>query len=91
MNEILGGGGFTSRVTERVRSDEGLAYSVFRRLATVEGLNVLSRPTSAGAEHVLRGSLRTEGSSSVVDAEISVPFLNVLHAAKASRGRRRTG
>jgi zinc protease len=28
MNEILGGSGFTSRVTERVRSDEGLAYSV---------------------------------------------------------------
>ncbi len=28
MNEILGGGGFSSRITERVRSDEGLAYSV---------------------------------------------------------------
>jgi zinc protease len=28
MNQILGGGGFTSRITERVRSDEGLAYSV---------------------------------------------------------------
>jgi zinc protease len=27
MNEILGGGGFTSRITRRVRSDEGLAYS----------------------------------------------------------------
>jgi predicted Zn-dependent peptidase len=27
MNYILGGGGFTSRVTNRVRSDEGLAYS----------------------------------------------------------------
>lgn len=26
-NEILGGGGFTSRITSRVRSDEGLAYS----------------------------------------------------------------
>lgn len=28
MNFILGGGSFTSRMTERVRSDEGLAYSV---------------------------------------------------------------
>jgi zinc protease len=28
MNEILGGGGFTSRLTQRVRTDEGLAYSV---------------------------------------------------------------
>ncbi len=27
MNEVLGGGGFTSRITKRVRSDEGLAYS----------------------------------------------------------------
>ena len=27
MNSILGGGGFTSRIMTRVRSDEGLAYS----------------------------------------------------------------
>ncbi|MBP7935526.1 MAG: insulinase family protein [Phycisphaerae bacterium] len=27
MNDILGGGGFTSRIMKRVRSDEGLAYS----------------------------------------------------------------
>ncbi len=27
MDDILGGGGFTSRITKRVRSDEGLAYS----------------------------------------------------------------
>ena len=27
MNEILGGGGFSSRIMSRVRSDEGLAYS----------------------------------------------------------------
>lgn len=29
MNDILGGGGFTSRILNRVRSDEGLAYSAF--------------------------------------------------------------
>ncbi len=29
MNDILGGGGFTSRITKRVRSDEGLAYSAY--------------------------------------------------------------
>ncbi|MGH9390433.1 MAG: M16 family metallopeptidase, partial [Vicinamibacteria bacterium] len=27
MNDILGAGGFTSRITKKVRSDEGLAYS----------------------------------------------------------------
>jgi len=29
MDDILGGGGFTSRIMSRVRSDEGLAYSAF--------------------------------------------------------------
>ena len=31
MNDILGGGGFTSRITKRIRSDEGLAYSAGSR------------------------------------------------------------
>ena len=29
MNAVLGGGGFTSRLMKRIRSDEGLAYNVF--------------------------------------------------------------
>jgi len=29
MNYVLGGGGFKSRLTEKIRSDEGLAYSVW--------------------------------------------------------------
>ncbi len=29
MNAVLGGGGFTSRLIKRIRSDEGLAYNVF--------------------------------------------------------------
>ncbi len=33
MNEILGGSDFTSRITKRVRSDEGLAYSAFSALS----------------------------------------------------------
>jgi zinc protease len=32
MNYVLGGGGFTSRLVNRIRSDEGLAYSVNSRL-----------------------------------------------------------
>jgi zinc protease len=31
MNYVLGGGGFTSRLVNRIRSDEGLAYSVNSR------------------------------------------------------------
>jgi zinc protease len=34
MNDILGGGGFTSRITKRVRNDEGLAYSAGSSLQT---------------------------------------------------------
>jgi len=33
MNDILGGGGFTSRITKKVRSDEGLAYSAGSRFS----------------------------------------------------------
>jgi zinc protease len=33
MNEILGGGGFSSRIMQRVRSDEGLAYSAGSRFS----------------------------------------------------------
>ncbi len=34
MNEVLGGGGFTSRIVQSVRSNEGLAYSAGSKLAT---------------------------------------------------------
>lgn len=40
MNDILGGGGFTSRIVRRVRSDEGLAYntgSAFERPVSYPG------------------------------------------------------
>jgi zinc protease len=33
MNDVLGGGGFTSRITIRVRSEEGLAYQAYSTLA----------------------------------------------------------
>ena len=33
MNDILGGGGFISRIVNRVRSDEGLAYDAHSRFA----------------------------------------------------------
>lgn len=36
MNTVLGGGSFSSRITERVRSDEGLAYSAGSQFNTSE-------------------------------------------------------
>jgi zinc protease len=38
MNDILGGGGFSSRLVNRIRSDEGLAYSVSSRLEREGGV-----------------------------------------------------
>lgn len=64
---------------DQAYAGEGLADSVFRRLATVDGLNVVSRKSvipqnelarATGAAHVLRGSLRTRGANNIVDAEI---------------------
>ncbi len=45
MNYVLGGGGFTSRLVNRIRSDEGLAYSVNSRL---EGGFYYPGPVAAG-------------------------------------------
>ncbi len=45
MNRILGGGGFTSRIVNRVRSDEGLAYSAG---SSFQGGTYYPLPFSAG-------------------------------------------
>lgn len=50
MNDILGGSGFTSRITNRVRSDEGLAYSAESSFSTgvyYEGLFTASFQTKS--------------------------------------------
>jgi predicted Zn-dependent peptidase len=52
MNFILGGGSFTSWITEKVRSDEGLAYSANSRYSAdpwVKGLFSASAQTKADA------------------------------------------
>jgi len=45
MNDILGGGGFTSRIMNRVRSDEGLAYGAY---SAFPGGVEFARPFQAG-------------------------------------------
>ena len=64
---------------DQAYAGEGLADSVFRTLASIDGLNVRSRKTAipqndvtrvTGAGHVLRGALRADGTNSIVDAEI---------------------
>ncbi len=61
MNDILGGGGFTSRIMNRVRSDEGLAYSagsgfpggVYYPLSFMAGFQSKSRTVAYAASIVL--------------------------------------
>jgi zinc protease len=61
MNDILGGGGFTSRIMSRVRSDEGLAYSagssfpggVYYPLTYTAGFQSKSRTVAYAASIVL--------------------------------------
>jgi zinc protease len=52
MNFILGGGSFTSRITERVRTQEGLAYATYSRYGAdpwTRGLFVASSQTRGDA------------------------------------------
>jgi predicted Zn-dependent peptidase len=61
MNDILGGGGFTSRIVNRVRSDEGLAYDahssfpggVYYPLTFTAGFQSKSRTVPYAASIVL--------------------------------------
>jgi zinc protease len=61
MNDILGGGGFTSRIMNRVRSDEGLAYDahsnfpggIYYPLTFTAGFQSKSRTVAYAASIVL--------------------------------------
>jgi zinc protease len=79
LNEILGAGGFTSRLMQKVRSNEGLAYSVRSILsqrvdypgafqATFESKN----PTVALATKIVLGEIALIRDQPVSDAEIEV-------------------
>ena len=67
MNDILGGGGFTSRIMNRVRSDEGLAYDahssfpggVYFPLTFTAGFQSKSRTVAYAASLVLEEMKRS--------------------------------
>lgn len=78
MNDVLGGGGFTSRITNRVRSDEGLAYSagsvfpggVYYPLAFRAGFQSKSR-TVAYATSVVIEEIKRIASEPVTAEELN--------------------
>ena len=78
MNDILGGGGFTSRIMSRVRSDEGLAYDahssfpggVYYPLTFTAGFQSKSRTVAYAASLVLE-EMKHMAAEPVSDAELS--------------------
>jgi zinc protease len=79
MNDILGGGGFTSRIMGRVRSDEGLAYDahssfpggVYYPLAFAAGFQSKSR-TVAYAASIVLDEMKKMAAVPVEDEELTV-------------------
>lgn len=79
MNDILGGGGFTSRIMSRVRSDEGLAYDahssfpggVYYPLTFTAGFQSKSR-TVAYAASIVLDEMKKIAAAPVTDSELNV-------------------
>jgi predicted Zn-dependent peptidase len=79
MNDILGGGGFTSRIVNRVRSDEGLAYSayssfpggVYYPLTFTAGFQSKSR-TVAFAASIIEQEISRIRTEPVTDGELQI-------------------
>jgi zinc protease len=79
MNDILGGGGFTSRIMGRVRSDEGLAYDahssfpggIYYPLTFTAGFQSKSRTVAYAASLVL-DEMKRMAAAPVTEAELNV-------------------
>ncbi|TAD90551.1 MAG: insulinase family protein [Alphaproteobacteria bacterium] len=76
VNYILGGGGFTSRLTEEVREKRGLTYGISTGLAGFQHANLLmgqSQTDNASAAEVVRlitGVWRSLATDGPTDAEV---------------------
>jgi predicted Zn-dependent peptidase len=78
MNDILGGGGFTSRIMNRVRSDEGLAYDahssfpggIYYPLTFTAGFQSKSRTVAYAASIVLE-EMKHIAADAVSDDELN--------------------
>ena len=87
MNDILGGGGFTSRIMNRVRSDEGLAYSagsgfpggVYYPLIFIAAFQSKSR-TVAYATSIVLEEMKRIGAEPVTEEEIQTTLKSMVES-----------
>lgn len=77
MNQILGGGGFASRLMEEVREKRGLAYSVYSYLLPMKHASVFSGGVATKNEsiaqslQVIRGELKRMAEEGVSEEELT--------------------
>lgn len=76
-SEIFGGGSFTSRLSQKVRSDEGLAYSVssdvasdYNRRGTVQAGLQTKAGTGAFATRIVLDEMRRMAAEGITDEEL---------------------
>ena len=87
MTDILGGGGFTSRLMKQIRSNEGLAYSVGSRMgagvyypSTFAGSFESKNPTVALAIKIMRDEFKRMQDQPVTAEELDVAKKGFIEA-----------
>ena len=93
MSRILGSSGFTSRITQRVRSDEGLAYSAGARAAPglyfrgeIRGFFESKNVTVALATKIIFEEFKRIANEAVSDAELETAKAAVIQSFPANFG-----
>ena len=85
MNDLLGGGGFTSRLMNRVRSDEGLAYGVSSRFqggvyypTPFQAALQTKSGTTAYAASIVLEEMKSLATAPVTDTELNTTKRGII-------------